>query len=115
MKNNFNPYVSFLKPVLDFLLALIGLIILSPLLLIATLLLSIANYGKPFFIQPRPGKNTHVFHIIKFKTMNDKKDANGNFLPDAERLTTVGKWVRKTSLDEIPQLFNVIKGEISLF
>jgi len=107
-------YKRILKPVKDFLLALLGLILLSPLFLIVTLLLIIANNGNPFFIQPRPGRNTKVFRIIKFKTMNDKRDAQGNLLADAERLTSVGKWVRKTSLDEIPQLINVLKGDMSL-
>jgi len=114
MRNNFNIYISFVKPILDFLFALLGLILLLPLLLIVTLLLTIANNGKPFFIQPRPGRNTQVFHIIKFKTMNDKRDAQSNLLADAARLTPVGKWVRKTSLDEIPQLINVLKGDMSL-
>src|SRR5690554_8229415 len=76
--------------------------------------LSIANRGRPFFFQKRPGKNEKMFKIIKFKTMNDKKDLEGNLLSDAERLTAVGKFVRKTSLDEIPQLLNVIKGDMSL-
>ncbi len=107
-------YKQFLKPIIDFLLSLLGLILLSPLFLIVTLLLTIANGGKPFFIQPRPGRNSKVFHIIKFKTMNDKRDAQGNLLSDAARLTTVGKWVRKTSLDEIPQLINVLIGDMSL-
>lgn len=107
-------YNNFFKPLLDFLLALVGLMLLSPLFLMVTLLLTIANQGKPFFIQPRPGKHTKVFHIIKFKTMHDKKDAHGNLLPDAERLTKIGNWVRKTSLDEIPQLINVLKGDMSL-
>jgi lipopolysaccharide/colanic/teichoic acid biosynthesis glycosyltransferase len=114
MRNNFNIYISFVKPILDFLFALLGLILLLPLFLIVTLLLTIANNGKPFFIQPRPGRNTQVFHIIKFKTMNDKRDAQSNLLADAARLTPVGKWVRKTSLDEIPQLINVLKGDMSL-
>jgi lipopolysaccharide/colanic/teichoic acid biosynthesis glycosyltransferase len=76
--------------------------------------LAIANDGKPFFIQRRPGKNGKIFSIVKFKTMNDRKDADGNLLSDAERLTKVGSFVRKTSLDEIPQLINVVKGDMSL-
>ena len=107
-------YSKIVKPILDFLLAVIGFIILLPVFLLVTILLFIANQGKPFFIQRRPGKNCKVFSIIKFKTMNDRKDTNGNLLSDAERLTTVGKFVRKTSLDEIPQLLNVIKGDMSL-
>lgn len=94
--------------------ALVGLLILSPLFLIVILLLLIANNGRPFFLQKRPGKNGKIFKVIKFKTMNDKKDLKGNLLPDADRLTGVGKFIRKTSLDEIPQLLNVIKGDMSL-
>ena len=107
-------YKTTIKPNLDFLAALIGLILLSPIFIIVTLLLAIANEGKPFFFQTRPGENERLFSIIKFKTMNDKKDKNDNLLPDAERLTAVGKFVRKTSLDEIPQLLNVLKGDMSL-
>lgn len=94
--------------------SLIGLILLSPLFLLITLFLFIANSGKPFFFQSRPGKNGKIFRIVKFKTMTDKKDADGKLLPDAQRLTLVGKFVRKTSLDEIPQLLNVLKGDMSL-
>lgn len=107
-------YLRIVKPILDFLLAVIGFIILLPVFLLVTVLLFFANEGKPFFIQRRPGKNCKVFSIIKFKTMNDKKDATGKLLHDSERLTAVGKFVRKTSLDEIPQLLNVIKGDMSL-
>ena len=107
-------YKTTIKPNLDFLAALIGLILLSPIFIIVTLLLAIANNGKPFFFQTRPGENERLFSIIKFKTMNDKKDKKGNLLPDAERLTAVGSFVRKTSLDEIPQLLNVLKGDMSL-
>src|SRR5690554_6818042 len=107
-------YKSFFKPTLDFLIALIGLLILSPIFLFVMIALTIANNGKPFFFQKRPGKNEKIFSIIKFKTMNDKKDVQGNLLSDAERLTSIGAFVRKTSLDEIPQLINVLKGEMSL-
>ncbi|MFC5684435.1 sugar transferase [Flavobacterium sp. MAHUQ-51] len=107
-------YQSFFKRVLDFVVALIGLIILSPIFLFVTICLFVANSGKPFFFQLRPGKNGKIFKIVKFKTMNDKKDAYGNLLSDAERLTTIGAFVRKTSLDEIPQLLNVLKGDMSL-
>ena len=95
-------------------LALIGLVVLSPLLVIVMIALYFANEGKPFFFQLRPGLNETIFKIIKFKTMNDKKDVAGNLLPDAERLTKMGSFVRKTSLDEIPQLWNVLKGDMSL-
>ncbi len=107
-------YKNFLKRFIDITIALIGFIILSPIFLTVTVLLFIANQGKPFFFQLRPGKNERIFKIIKFKTMNDKKDDNGNLLPDAQRLTKVGAFVRKTSLDEIPQLLNVINGDMSL-
>src|SRR5690606_26460793 len=91
-----------------------GLLLLSPILVVVMIGLYFANQGKPFFFQARPGKGEHIFKIIKFKTMNDKKDANGNLLPDAERLTKIGAFVRKTSLDEIPQLINVLKGDMSI-
>lgn len=107
-------YSLYFKGVLDFLAALIGFIVLSPIFLIVTIGLFFANQGKPFFFQLRPGKNGEIFKIIKFKTMNDKKDAQGELLPDAQRLTKVGALVRKTSLDEIPQLINVLKGDMSL-
>src|SRR5690606_42088928 len=101
-----NIYKNYLKRFLDFIIALFGLLLLSPVFLVVTIALVLANNGKPFFIQSRPGKNEKIFKIIKFKSMNDKKDENGNLLPDAERLTGVGQFVRKTSLDEIPQLIN---------
>ncbi len=107
-------YRSFFKPLLDFLIAFTGFIILLPLFLLVWLILLIANNGKAFFIQLRPGKNKKLFKVIKFKTMNDRKDKKGNLLPDEKRLTSIGAFVRKTSLDEIPQLLNVIKGDMSL-
>lgn len=107
-------YRFFLKRVIDFVVALAGLLIVSPIFLFVLIALAVANQGKPFFFQKRPGKKGKIFTIIKFKTMNDKKDSNGNLLSDAERLTAVGAFVRKTSLDEIPQLINVLKGDMSL-
>lgn len=107
-------YKRFLKRFLDLFVSLIGLIILFPIFLVVLCLLLIANHGKPFFFQKRPGKHGRIFNIVKFKTMNDKKDASGNLLPDADRLTPVGSFVRKTSLDEVPQLLNVLKGDMSL-
>lgn len=107
-------YALFFKRLIDFLAALFGFLLLSPVFLSVCIGLFLANKGKPFFLQPRPGKNERIFRIIKFKTMNDKKDAQGNLLPDAERLTKIGAFVRKTSLDEIPQLINVLKGDMSL-
>ena len=107
-------YKNFIKPVIDFVLALVGFLFLSPVFVLVMIGLFFANDGKPFFFQLRPGKNGKIFKIIKFKTMTDKKDENGNLLPDADRLTKIGSFVRKTSLDEIPQLLNVIKGDMSL-
>jgi len=107
-------YNIYIKRIIDFTAALIGLLILLPLLLLVTFLLYFVNNGKPFFTQLRPGKDEVLFKIIKLKTMNDRKDVNGNLLPDALRLTKIGRFVRKTSLDEIPQLLNVIKGDMSI-
>ncbi|MES2411385.1 MAG: sugar transferase [Bacteroidota bacterium] len=107
-------YTSVVKPTADFFAALVGLIILSPLFILITILLFISNNGKPFFFQLRPGKNGKIFKIVKFKTMNDKKDTQKQLLPDAQRLTAMGSFVRKTSLDEIPQLINVLLGDMSL-
>lgn len=106
-------YKNIIKPLLDFLISLIGFIIISPVFTIVLILLAVANDGKPFFVQSRPGKSGRIFKIIKFRTMTDGRDENGNLLPDAQRLTEIGKFVRKTSLDEIPQLINVIKGDMS--
>lgn len=107
-------YKSFFKRLFDFTAALVGFLLLSPIFLVVTIGLFFANQGKPFFFQTRPGKDEKLFRIVKFKTMNDKKDSEGNLLSDAERLTTIGAFVRKTSLDEIPQLINVLKGDMSL-
>jgi undecaprenyl phosphate N,N'-diacetylbacillosamine 1-phosphate transferase len=107
-------YSSVIKPFFDFISAFIGLVLLSPIFLLVTVFLFFANDGKPFFFQLRPGKNGKIFKIVKFKTMNDKKDASGNLLSDSERLTKIGSFVRRTSLDEIPQLLNVVKGDMSI-
>ena len=107
-------YKFFLKRVIDFLIALIGLVLLSPVFIVVMVLLYFANQGKPFFLQARPGLNEKIFNIIKFKTMNDKKDGQGNYLPDSERLTRIGSFIRQTSLDELPQLINVLKGDMAL-
>lgn len=107
-------YKLFLKRLIDFIIAFLALLILSPIFIIVTIGLYFANDGKPFFFQSRPGLNEKIFKIIKFKTMNDKKDAAGNLLPDADRLTPIGAFVRKTSLDEIPQLINVLKGDMAI-
>lgn len=107
-------YRQFFKSLIDKTVAFILLLITLPITGIVILLLSIYNNGKPFFFQLRPGLNGKIFRIVKFKTMNDKRDAQGDLLTDAERLTTIGAFVRKTSLDELPQLINVLKGEMSL-
>ncbi|MBD3905464.1 sugar transferase [Chryseobacterium sp. Ch-15] len=107
-------YKKYIKRIFDFTVAFFGLLILSPIFIIVTIGLYFSNQGKPFFFQKRPGKNVKIFSIIKFKTMNDKKDTNGDLLSDAERLTPIGAFVRKTSLDELPQLINVLKGDMSL-
>lgn len=107
-------YKDVFKRLIDFILALVGLLILAPVFFLVMILLFFANQGKPFFFQARPGLYGRIFRIIKFRTMNEKKDAQGNLLSDADRLTAVGAFVRKTSLDEIPQLINVLKGDMSL-
>ncbi len=108
-------YRHFFKRLIDFILSLAAIIILSPLLIAVTIWLTIANKGAgAFFTQKRPGLGTKIFKVIKFKTMTDEKDAAGNLLPDEKRLTKVGKFVRSTSIDELPQLFNVLKGDMAL-
>lgn len=107
-------YKNIIKPTFDFLAAVVALLILSPVLIIVTILLYRANNGKPFFYQSRPGKNGGIFKIVKYKTMTDEVDNQGDLLPDSERLTKIGSFVRKTSIDEIPQLFNVLKGDMSI-
>ena len=107
-------YRSFFKRVIDLAVSLVAVCLLSPVLLGVAIFLLVANQGKPFFFQRRPGKNGRIFMLVKFKTMNDRRDSAGNLLPDDKRLTTVGKFIRKTSLDEIPQLINVVKGDMSL-
>lgn len=107
-------YKLFFKRFIDFMIALIGLLILSPIIITIIILLAIANHGKPFFYQQRTGKHGKIFTIVKLKTMNDKKDADGNLLPDHLRITRVGDICRRYSLDEIPQLFNMLKGDMSL-
>ena len=106
-------YVKIYKPFFDFLISLILMIVFLPVFILITLMLIITNRGKPFFIQPRPGKHEKIFNVIKFKTMNDKRDSEGNLLPDFKRVTWIGSFIRKTSLDEIPQLINVLMGDMS--
>ena len=108
-------YKHFIKRVFDFFISLIALICISPLLLIIIIWLHFANKGAGvFFTQDRPGKDAKIFKVIKFKTMTDERDAEGKLLPDAQRLTKVGKFVRSTSIDELPQLINVLKGDMAL-
>lgn len=108
-------YKNFFKRVIDFTIVLIALLIIWPILLIITIWLHYANKGAgAFFFQERPGKDERIFKVIKFKSMTDEKDADGNLLPDKDRLTKVGSFVRKTSIDELPQLINVLKGDMAL-
>jgi lipopolysaccharide/colanic/teichoic acid biosynthesis glycosyltransferase len=107
-------YRKIFKPIIDVLLSIFLLIISSPFLLITSVLLLIANRGSVFFVQPRPGKDQLIFKLVKFRTMNNKKNSDGDLLPDANRLTGIGKMIRKLSVDELPQLINVIKGDMSL-
>lgn len=108
-------YKHCIKRFLDFCIAFVTIIVLSPILLFTTIFLHFANKGAgAFFTQERPGKNAKIFRVIKFKTMTDERDSNGNLLPDAQRLTKVGRIVRSLSLDELPQLFNVLKGDMAL-
>ena len=107
-------YLTVFKRCIDIALSLSGLILLLPIVILITLLLSIINKGTPFFTQTRPGKNSRIFRLVKFKTMNERKDANGKLLPDKDRLTRVGRFIRSTSMDELPQLLNVLKGDMSL-
>ncbi|PST84060.1 lipid carrier--UDP-N-acetylgalactosaminyltransferase [Pedobacter yulinensis] len=107
-------YKLYVKRVIDFLFSLVGLMFLSPILIVIGICLLIVNRGSPFFLQRRPGKDGRIFKIIKFKTMNDRKDDTGVLLSDQDRLTKFGLFVRATSLDEIPQLLNVLKGDMSL-
>ena len=110
-----NLYKDYLKRFLDFWISLLALICISPILLVVTIWLHFANKGAgAFFFQERPGKDARIFKVIKFKTMTDERDANGELLPDGERLTKVGRFVRSTSIDELPQLINVLKGDMAL-
>lgn len=108
-------YRNYIKRLLDIICSLLGLIILSPLLFVVIVVMSFANKGAGvFFSQARPGRGERLFHMYKFKSMTDERDAEGNLLPDAERLTAMGRFIRKTSIDELPQLWNVLRGDMSL-
>jgi undecaprenyl phosphate N,N'-diacetylbacillosamine 1-phosphate transferase len=114
MNHSFLFYRDLVKPLFDYFVSLVILIVFSPLFLVLIILLAIVNKGKPFFLQSRTGKGEREFFVIKFKTMNDRKDKDGNLLPDVDRLTRVGNFIRKSSLDELPQLLNVLKGDMSI-
>lgn len=112
-------YAKYIKRIMDFILSLIALIILSPILLILAISGAIAMGGNPFFVQPRPGKKgkdgeEKIFNLVKFRTMSNKKDKDGNLLPDEERLNKYGRFIRSTSLDELPELINILIGDLSL-
>ena len=107
-------YTKILKPILDVIAAFVGLIIISPIFLVLIITLLFTNNGKPFFFQRRAGKNGKIFKIIKLKTMNDKKDQHGKLLPYEKRVTKIGTFIRKYSLDEIPQLINILKRDMIL-
>lgn len=107
-------YAKFLKRVLDFLLSTIALVVLSPIIVLLILIGAVAVKGNPFFIQDRPGRNEKIFKLIKFRTMTNEKDGNGEFLPDDVRLISYGRFLRKTSLDELPELINIWKGDMAI-
>lgn len=107
-------YMTCVKRPIGFIGALFAIILLSPVFFVTIIVLHFANKGAGvFFTQPRPGKNEKIFYALKFKTMTDEKDANGNLLPDAERLTSIGRFIRSTSIDELPQLINILKGDMA--
>lgn len=107
-------YIKFFKRFLDIVLSLFSLIVLAPLLLILTVTGAAAMHGNPFFVQERPGKDEKIFKLIKFRTMSNKKDENGNLLPDEQRLNKYGIWLRKTSFDELPEIINILKADMSI-
>lgn len=107
-------YQKFFKRTIDFLLSLIALVILSPLMLVLIIIGAVQMRGNPFFTQPRPGKNEKIFKLIKFRSMTNKKDADGKLLPDDKRLTRYGRLLRATSMDELPELINILKGDMSI-
>ena len=107
-------YPRFLKRVIDFFCALAAICVLSPLMLVLTVVGAFKMKGNPFFAQPRPGKDEKIFRLVKFRTMTNEKDANGKLLPDDVRLTAYGKFLRSTSLDELPELFNILKGDMAV-
>lgn len=107
-------YAKYLKRILDLAVSFLAIVILSPFIILFSLIGAVLMRGNPFFIQKRPGKNEKIFKLIKFRTMTNRKDGNGNLLPDEQRLTGYGKFLRSTSIDEIPELFNILKGDMSI-
>ena len=107
-------YAKCFKRVFDFILSLGAIIVLSPILIVLMIVGAVAMGGNPFFTQERPGKHEKIFRLIKFRTMNNKKDKHGKLLPDEKRLTRYGKWLRSTSLDELPELFNILRGDMAI-
>lgn len=107
-------YAKCFKRVFDFILSLGAIIVLSPILIVLMIVGAVAMGGNPFFTQERPGKRERIFKLIKFRTMNNKKDKHGKLLPDEKRLTRYGKWLRSTSLDELPELFNILRGDMAI-
>lgn len=107
-------YARYIKRILDFVLSLLAIIVLAPIILIFTMIGAVKMNGNPFFVQKRPGKNEKIFKLIKFRTMTNKKDKRGNLLPDKQRLTSYGKFLRSTSIDELPELINILKGDMSI-
>ncbi len=107
-------YLKYIKRIMDFVLSTLAVLVLSPVLIIFTVVNAIIMKGNPFFVQPRPGKDEKIFKLIKFRTMSQTKDENGEFLPDSERLTYYGKFLRESSIDELPELLNIIKGDMSI-
>lgn len=114
IKPRYGIYARFVKRYLDAFISLMGLIVLSPLFILLIIIGTIEMKGNPFFFQQRPGKNEKIFNLIKFRTMTNKKDKDGNLLPDEQRLTAYGKFLRSTSMDELPELWNILKGDLSL-
>lgn len=107
-------YAKYFKRIIDFCLSLVGLIVLSPVFLVLIILGAIFMRGSPFFVQPRPGKDEKIFKLIKFRTMDNRKDSQGNLLPDDIRLNKYGRFLRSTSLDELPELVNILKGDMAI-
>lgn len=113
-KPRYGIYAKYIKRILDFVLSLLAIIVLAPIILIFTMIGAVKMNGNPFFVQERPGKNGKIFKLIKFRTMTNKKDKQGNLLPDKQRLTSYGKFLRSTSIDELPELINILKGDMSI-